>query len=67
MVWEVQQGFVGNYISASATLLQFSYAVSALLGPINPMNYPVRTVFMVMFGVSSKYATKQSTNSQQNV
>ncbi len=62
MVWDVQQGFVGNCISASATLLQFSYAVFAPLGPLKPMHYQVRTVFMVMIGFSSKYATKQTPN-----
>lgn len=53
----VQQEFVGNCISTSATLQFFS-----VIGPIKPLNYTVRTVFMLMLGFSSKYTTKQTPN-----
>lgn len=43
--------------TALATLQFFT-----IIGPIKPMNYPVRTVFMLMLGFSSKYTTKQTPN-----
>lgn len=57
MVCAVHRGCVENCISTSATLQFFT-----VIGPIKPMNYPVRTVFMLMLGFSSKYTTKQTPN-----